>query len=293
MLKKEGRFVTFEQISTRLGKHRDDKDIISKIIVLLDAINDETCFNKLSRTWDQITNQKKNPSETLNEFFSRFETVQFSLNNADDSYVEPPKEASAEEKELMAGRKLELNDKLKAVVLLKCLDVEESVKRDILAKLDFQKEPSEVYAATKIAIRDICGAGESDKVNSSDQVLLTKPWQRQRSRSWSRNGRSRDRSWNRSQEKTQGGSRDWSRGSSRERSRGRDRRSRGDSRSVSFQERRDNTPAPGRTVENEVFILDNDYDEVYLNDEDFITNHCILVAIGQIIELIIVLEHVF
>jgi hypothetical protein len=63
MLKKEGRYITFEQISTRLGKQRDEKDIIPKIIVLLDAINDETCFNKLSRAWTRLQTSGGTPQK--------------------------------------------------------------------------------------------------------------------------------------------------------------------------------------------------------------------------------------
>ena len=142
MLKKEGRINTFEQIQTRLGRVRDDSKIISKIVDLLDAVNEETCYNKLSKTWDLIINLRKSSTETLNEFFSRYETLQFSLNNADDSYSEPPPDASAETKDLMANRKVEMNDKLKAVILLKALGIDENQKRDVLAKVDFNKEPN-------------------------------------------------------------------------------------------------------------------------------------------------------
>ena len=42
---------------------------------------------------------------------------------------------------------------------------------------------------------------------------------------------------------------------------------------MSFRDRRDQTPAvPGRPIENEVFILDAKYDDVFVNDEDFIAN---------------------
>ena len=205
MLKKEGRLSTFEQISTRLGRNRDDKDIIPKVVALLDAINEETCFNKLSKAWDTITSLKRKSSESLNEFFSRFETNQYSLNLADDSYIDLPKGAAPDEKELMASRRIELNDKLKAVILIKSLNVDESHKRDILAKVCFKKEPSEVYEACKTAIKDICGDSEREK--QSDNVLLTKPWQN-RSRSWSRNEGRRDRSYSRSQDRYQGRSRE-------------------------------------------------------------------------------------
>ena len=288
MLKKEGRINTFEQIQTRLGRNRDDKDILVKIIALLDAINEETCYNKITKAWETITSLKRNTSETLNEFFSKFETVQYSLNLADDSYVEPTETASADDRELMASRKIELNDKLKAVLLIKSIGVEDGVKRDILAKVDFNKEPKAVYEAKKTAIRHICGEAEksaakhSESDHDQDKVLFTKPWQsrdRSRSRSWSR-GRSRpgDRSRDRSGDR----SRDRSAGSSRDRSRGGDYRRRDrNTRAVSFQDRkRDPTPVPG-TVDpnlhlqgsdnNEVFYLETNYDDIFVNDEDFIS----------------------
>ena len=40
---------------------------------------------------------------------------------------------------------MELNDKLKAVHLLRALGVEDSMKRDILSKVDFGKRPKEVF----------------------------------------------------------------------------------------------------------------------------------------------------
>ena len=79
MLKKEDRLVTFEQVQTRLGKQRDAHDIILKVVCLLDTINEETCFNKISASWDAIISFKKLEDETLNDFFSRFETIQFSF----------------------------------------------------------------------------------------------------------------------------------------------------------------------------------------------------------------------
>ena len=180
MLKKEDRLVTFEQVQTRLGKQRDEIDIIKKIVELLDAINEETCYNKLSKAWDGITNFKKDKSESLNDFFSRFETMQYSLNLADDSYVELGPKATSEDKELMFARKIELNDKLKAVILLKSLRVDDHHLRDILSKVNFNQEPAAVYESTKIAIRDICGSQTS--VGSQD-VFYTKPWSSQASRS--------------------------------------------------------------------------------------------------------------
>ena len=173
MLKREDRLVTFEQVQTRLGRQRDDSDIIIKVIKLLDAINEETCYNKLSKAWDCIVKFKKDDSESLNDFFSRFETMQYSLNLADDSFKEPDAGASLESKELMFSRKLELNDKLKAVILIKSLKVDDNYLRDILAKVDFNQEPQSVYENIKVAIRDICGSNHSDGPQS---VLYTNPW---------------------------------------------------------------------------------------------------------------------
>ena len=94
------------------------------------------------------------------------------------AYVEPSDSTPQEVKELMAKRKIKLNDKLKAVLLIKTIGVDDSMRRDILAKVDFNLEPKKVYEATKTAIRDICG--ETEKAHASkpgsDQVLLTKPW---------------------------------------------------------------------------------------------------------------------
>lgn len=237
----------------------------------------------------------------MNDFFSRFETLHYSLNSADDTFIEPAEDASLQEKELMATRRIELNDKLKAVLLNKSIEVDESHQRDILAKVDFNKEPKPVYEATKIAIRDICGSLQSRGFGeSSDKVLLTKPWQsdqRRRSRSWSqRRGSSsyqsggKDRSQERYRDRSSDRRRDRSferrdRSQSRERGRARspDRSKRGnwnqggDTRSVSFRERRDSTPVPGRIDNdsidaNEVLVVVNSYDEVFINDEDFIEN---------------------
>ena len=72
MLKKEGKLHFFEQIQARLGKSRNDSDIIEKIVALLDEINEETTYNKISRAWDAIIKCKKKSTESLNEFFSRF-----------------------------------------------------------------------------------------------------------------------------------------------------------------------------------------------------------------------------
>ena len=61
---------------------------------------------------------------SLNDFFSRFETLQYSLNHADESYseLEPVKAGMDvkyyEEREKILKRKVELNDKQKVVHLL-------------------------------------------------------------------------------------------------------------------------------------------------------------------------------
>ena len=62
----------------------------------------------------------------------------------------------------MAARKVELNDKLKAVHLIKALGVDGAYKRDILAKVNFDKEPKQVYEDTKTAIRDIRGENKME-----------------------------------------------------------------------------------------------------------------------------------
>ena len=85
----------------------------------------------------------------MNDFFSRFETVQYSLNLADDSYMEPNAGMKTDERELMYSRRLELNDKLKSVILIRALGIDENHRRDVLAKVDFNKEPKVVYETTK------------------------------------------------------------------------------------------------------------------------------------------------
>ena len=76
MLKKEDQFIVFEQLQTRLGKYRDEKDIISRVVSLLDTMNEETCFNKLSKAWETITCLSRGSNESLNDFLARFETIQ-------------------------------------------------------------------------------------------------------------------------------------------------------------------------------------------------------------------------
>ena len=51
-------------------------------------INEETVYNKMSSAWENISKFKKEKSDTLNKFFSKFETLQYSLNRTDDSYEE-------------------------------------------------------------------------------------------------------------------------------------------------------------------------------------------------------------
>ena len=116
----------------------------------------------------------------MNDFFSKFETQQYSLNLEDDSYIEqePVKEgkelAYYQAREKMLSKKVELNDKLKGVHLIKALGIDEHHRRDIIATVNFNKEPKEVYEETKTAIRDICGDQNSD--NKHDNVHVVKPW---------------------------------------------------------------------------------------------------------------------
>ena len=180
-----------------------------------------------------------------------------------------------EQREKNMARKVELNDKLKAVHLIKALGVDDNHKRDILAKVNFNKEPKKVYEDTKTAIRDICGENyfetvTEDKEDKASEVLVVKPWQekksdnnrpdfsRSRSRDNSRQGRIRDRTY-RSYSRDRSGSRDrsYSRGRSHRRS------------SVSFQEkkggrdyRRDTTPGM-----SPVNILNETYYRIYINEE--------------------------
>lgn len=294
MLKNQGRVTIYEQIQVRLGNNRNDVNIITQVVALLDTINEETVYNKLSSAWEAVITLKKTKDQTLNDFFSKFETIQYSLNLADESFKEQePLEAGKdkkyyEEREQMASRKVEMNDKLKAVQLIKALGVDGTFKRDILSKVDFNKEPSKVYEDTKTAIRDICGdtanlgsneTSEEEKEKNPVNVNLVKPWQEKsgatrgqerfsRSRSWDRRGGNfRDRS--RSYSRDRRGFRD--RQSSRERSRERSD-SRGRKSSVSFQERsrrRDTTPGPG--MSEEVIEINESYDRIYINDNFFKT----------------------
>ena len=65
MMKSQGRITTYEQIQTRLGKNRNEVNIIAQIVTLLDAINEETVYNKLCAAWDDVTSLKKKKSQTL------------------------------------------------------------------------------------------------------------------------------------------------------------------------------------------------------------------------------------
>ena len=58
-------------------------------------------------------------------------------------------------REKMILRKVELNDKLKAIQLLQALSLDDGHEHDILSKINFNKEPKEVFEDTKTAIRDI------------------------------------------------------------------------------------------------------------------------------------------
>ena len=128
----------------------------------------------------------------------------------------------------MVMKKVEMNDKLKSVQLIKALGVDGTFKRDILAKVNFNQEPKKVYEETKTAIRDICG----DKLDKQKEALeergetnvhIVKPWQDDKHSSTPR-GRDRER---------------YSRSQSGER-RGRDRYSRSrsrDGRSSRFRDR--------------------------------------------------------
>ena len=304
MLKSQERVMTYEQIQTRLGKNRNDRDIIKQVVSLLDTINEETIYNKIGTAWEEILLMKRKKEESLNDFFSRFETSLYSLNLAEDSFIEPgpiKKGMNSSyyiEREEMAEKRMELNDKLKAVHLLRALDVEDSMKRDILSKVDFGKRPKEVFEEVKTAIRDICGDGVS--IKSETEVLITKPWQEEaksqygekkkrflnsRSSSYDRshtrksrsNERRGGRSWDlRHSRRDYSGSRD--RYSSRERSfsRGRDR-----SRQVAFDHRgranrRDSTPGPGRATYIECNPI---YNRIYEAD-DFFRNKA---KMGQVI----------
>ena len=75
--------------------------------------------------------------------FLGFETIHYSLNLADDSYTEPGTIVLKNDlqyyvdRERMLERKVEFNDKLKAIQLLGALDVDDSHKCDIVSKIDF------------------------------------------------------------------------------------------------------------------------------------------------------------
>ena len=273
MLKKSDRVQTYEQIQTRLEKQRNESDIIAQVVTLLDAINEETIYNKLNTAWEAITTFKKEKNESLNNFFSRFETLQYSLNMADASYSElGPVKAGMdvkyyEKREKILRNRVEFNDKLKVVHLLKALGVDEAHKRDILTKIDFNKDPNIVFDDAKTAIRDICSDDTAFK--SEDQVLVVKPWQSQDRRQ--EDDRSRRDRYMKSRSRSGGdrrfsrdraGSRSWSRGRDRSRQR------------VSFQDRnrsswrRDSTPGPGTDRIN-IHHCNVFYDDVYKTDKLF------------------------
>ena len=283
MLKNQDRITTYEQIQTRLGKSRNDANIVKQVVELLDQINEETVYNKLCTAWKSLNELKKSKEESLNDFFSKYETLTYSLNLADDTYEElEPVVAGKdlkyyEDREKMLLRKVELNDKIKAVNLIKALDLDGAHERDILAKVDFNKEPRTVYEETKVAIRDIVGDKQHEK---EDVVHVVKPWQEKsyrdhgrqnhyysRSRSGDGRGRypSRDRSREDSRGRKQNMSRDRSFSRERSSSRGRDRQRH----AVSFQDkkvRRDPTPGAGT---NSVIMCNKSYDRIYKTDKFF------------------------
>ena len=194
----------------------------------------------------------------------------------------------------MAARIVELNDKLKAVHLIKALGVDGAYKRDILAKVNFDKEPKQVYQDTKTAIRDICGENkmESSEHQKEDEVMMVKPWEgnqlnKRTTTDESRNSRSK--SWDRNRERSRysrskSGDRERGLREGREKSYSRDRfrsRDRSESRGrsqrkypVSFQERnnkekRDSTPGAAGAGRTHVTLCSKHYDRVFENDVFF------------------------
>ena len=107
----------------------------------MDAVNEETVYNKLCTSWDALTGLKREQDESLNDFFSRFETLQYSLNLADESYseLEPVKAGMDisyyEKREKNLKRRVEMNDKLKVVHLLKALGIDEAYNVILSVKL--------------------------------------------------------------------------------------------------------------------------------------------------------------
>ena len=118
---------------------------MKKVIELLDSVNEETTYNKLLKSWKLISTFKRDPSKPLNEYFSEFETLHYSLNLADDTFKEIDRLSFKSEidyfkqKEKMSSRKMEMNDKLKSIQLLEGLNIDDSHKRDILSKIDLIK----------------------------------------------------------------------------------------------------------------------------------------------------------
>merc|ERR1711954_542142 len=98
-------------------------------------------------------------------------------------------------------RQVELNNKLKAIQLIEASNTDDSHKRDNLSKVNFKKEPKEVYEDTKSAIKDILGDSESQNnptAEAHSSVLFTKPWKsrnRSRSREYRQESQDRRRSY--------------------------------------------------------------------------------------------------
>ena len=207
-------------------------------------------------------------------FFPEFETLQYSLNLADDTFREPedikPNKDFAyyKERDEMTSRRIELNDKLKSIQLLEALELDDSHKRDILSKIDFRKAPRIVYEETKSAIRDIIG-DEIVKERATKSVFMSKPWTRKSSRSNERgrrfsrdrrnNSYSRERSSNSSstrKDECQCSSRSKSRERHESHSSRRNREASKERKSVNFSKsRRDSTPAAGIIAKKEVVMI--------------------------------------
>ena len=75
-------------------------------------------------------------------------------------------------------QKVEMNNKLKAFYLLEALNIQDSLKHDILTKADFKREPEEVYVATKAAIKYFIR--EKPTSEKTGNCILSKAMEKQR-----------------------------------------------------------------------------------------------------------------
>ena len=223
----------------------------------------------------------------MNEFFSKFETLQYSLNLADNSYTDFGSIVEGEDfqyykkREEMNSKRLELGDKLKSVILIKALGVDATYKRDILSKINFDKNPSEVYNDTKTAIRDICGKLKAQNCDNGGsehtEVNIVKPWQDRGRSPYQNKGREiRDRK--EGYQYRSGSFRGGNRSFSRERSSSRGRDSRRPT--VSFKQRksgghRDVTPAAGTVTD-----LSSLHDKIFMNNSVKTSGSTIIVDCG-------------